>query len=115
MDISGFLCVFVVLVIPCAIWVGFDASKRPGLSWDWAIGVLFFGIIVLPIYVFQRRKYPVAVDSVLPPAGWYQDPDNPQLQRWWDGNGWNEHRRQAPALHAPAQPAGSPQEPHGTA
>lgn len=24
-------------------------------------------------------------------AGWYVDPDDPGLTRWWDGSGWTEH------------------------
>lgn len=27
-----------------------------------------------------------------PPAGWYADPQGPGQQRWWDGNGWTDHR-----------------------
>jgi membrane protease YdiL (CAAX protease family) len=26
-----------------------------------------------------------------PPAGWYPDPDNPDLARYWDGKGWTEY------------------------
>ncbi len=25
------------------------------------------------------------------PAGWYSDPNNGQLQRYWDGTIWTEH------------------------
>lgn len=25
------------------------------------------------------------------PPGWYQDPQNPALQRWWDGHQWTSH------------------------
>ncbi|RPA65959.1 DUF2510 domain-containing protein [Gordonia oryzae] len=25
------------------------------------------------------------------PAGWYPDPVNPALQRYWDGVRWTEH------------------------
>lgn len=28
-----------------------------------------------------------------PPAGWYQDPDIPSQQRWWDGDTWTQHKR----------------------
>jgi hypothetical protein len=31
-----------------------------------------------------------------PPAGWYADPSAPSQQRWWDGERWTEHARQAP-------------------
>lgn len=30
----------------------------------------------------------------LPPAGWYDDPTDAAMQRWWDGDKWTEHRRQ---------------------
>lgn len=26
------------------------------------------------------------------PAGWYPDPANPAVGRWWDGSAWTEHR-----------------------
>ncbi|KRE38367.1 hypothetical protein ASG73_05295 [Janibacter sp. Soil728] len=29
-------------------------------------------------------------------AGWYQDPDNQGQIRYWDGNGWTEHRQATP-------------------
>lgn len=32
------------------------------------------------------------------PPGWYPDPNNATLQRWWDGTTWTEHT-------APAAPA----------
>lgn len=33
-----------------------------------------------------------AVQSVTAPAGWYPDPDDANLQRYWDGSAWTEHR-----------------------
>lgn len=27
------------------------------------------------------------------PPGWYPDPQDRQLQRWWDGQGWSPHVR----------------------
>lgn len=41
---------------------------------------------------------------MMPPAGWYPDPQRPGLQRWWDGAQWV------------GQPVASPQQPlYGTA
>lgn len=28
-----------------------------------------------------------------PPPGWYDEPDSPGRERWWDGEQWTEHRR----------------------
>lgn len=33
---------------------------------------------------------------VTPPAGWFLDPERPDLLRWWDGTAWTEHRIQKP-------------------
>ena len=35
--------------------------------------------------------------SVTPPAGWFLDPENPEFNRWWDGNQWTDHRVQRSA------------------
>lgn len=37
-----------------------------------------------------------ALKNVIP-DGWYQDPANPAMQRWWAGKEWTEHVRYAPA------------------
>jgi Protein of unknown function (DUF2510) len=34
-----------------------------------------------------------------PPPGWYTEPSNPFLHRWWDGSAWTQHT-------APAQGSG---------
>lgn len=36
-----------------------------------------------------------------PPAGWYQDPEQPAQQRYWDGASWTEHRQPAPPVSTP--------------
>lgn len=36
------------------------------------------------------------------PAGWFPDPDNAALLRYWDGRAWTEHR--APATAPPTHP-----------
>jgi hypothetical protein len=37
-----------------------------------------------------------ALKNVIP-DGWYEDPANPAMQRWWAGKQWTEHVRYAPA------------------
>ena len=39
----------------------------------------------------------------LPPAGWFTDPENPLVQRWWDGAAWSDFRQPVP-LPAPTPP-----------
>ena len=45
----------------------------------------------------------------MPEAGWYQDPHNPEQQRYWDGSTWTEHTHDAPfhMSQAPTQAQGS--------
>ncbi len=47
-DLGPYLSAFVFFVIPGAIWVAYDTTKRPGLPMDWALGVLFIWILFFP-------------------------------------------------------------------
>jgi hypothetical protein len=53
------------------------------------------------------------------PPGWYLDPSDSSLERWWDGAQWSEHSRPFTAEAAPAAPqprvaaAPAPQHPPG--
>jgi hypothetical protein len=40
-------------------------------------------------------------DDGLPPAAWYQDPENAGGMRYWDGGRWTEHRTDYLAAPAP--------------
>ncbi len=37
--------------------------------------------------------------------GWYDDPQDPNTQRYWDGRGWTPHRQRRP-LSGPVSPGG---------
>jgi hypothetical protein len=39
--------------------------------------------------------------SVGTPQGWYDDPESPGQQRFWDGSAWTDQRRPAQAAQAP--------------
>lgn len=52
------------------------------------------------------------------PAGWYDDPDRPGMERWWNGGTWTFYRRPSSASAAPAAapwvaPASPPALPDG--
>ncbi len=32
-------------------------------------------------------------DASAPQPGWYADPENPAGERWWNGSGWSDHKR----------------------
>lgn len=57
----------------------------------WAAVDVILGIIWL---VTRKREAPVVfVQPAGPPpgGGWYPDPQNPSMLRWWDGQGFTEH------------------------
>ncbi|MGX4707721.1 DUF4352 domain-containing protein [Rhodococcus ruber] len=39
-----------------------------------------------------------------PPAGWYSDPQNPHMERWWDGTQWGPQSRPRGVLAPPPPP-----------
>ena len=43
-------------------------------------------------------------EGVLPPPGWYADPQNPARERWWSGASWTEfdHRAAKPGIFGEA-------------
>jgi len=105
------------IVVGSSIWVGIDASrlgaKRGTLDGGffdmgplgWFFGVLLFWIVGFPAYIAKRPKYvarsrsqPTTAESLrragevdienLQVPGWYPDPRNPELQRYFDGTNW---------------------------
>jgi hypothetical protein len=48
-------------------------------------------------------------DVTPPQAGWYADPENAAGERWWNGSGWSDHKRDATsAVPTPETPAPEP-------
>lgn len=45
----------------------------------------------------QQERAEDEQPPVLPPAGWFSDPEWPGWLRWWDGEHWTEHRTRDPA------------------
>ena len=41
-------------------------------------------------------------DVTPPQAGWYADPENASAERWWNGSGWSDHKRDATSASATA-------------
>jgi hypothetical protein len=39
-------------------------------------------------------------------AGWYDDPEQPGVLRWWDGEQWTDHRRPVEEAPTPTSPGG---------
>jgi uncharacterized membrane protein len=48
--------------------------------------------------------------TTLDQPGWYDDPNDPNAQRYWDGQDWTPHRQRKP-ISQPAQRPGVPQQP----
>lgn len=49
------------------------------------------------------------------PAGWYSDPENPGIQRWWDGTQWTEQIQPVPPPSLPTKPPSLPKKKKGLA
>lgn len=40
----------------------------------------------------KKATRPRPAPPPLPPAGWYPDPTSPEIERYWDGDGWDTSR-----------------------
>ncbi len=67
------------------------------------VGALLAGLgLPWAVRRFVREDNPG--QEALPPPGWYPDPANPNVPRWWDERGWGpryappEHEVSAPTL-----------------
>lgn len=52
--------------------------------------------------------------NLMPPAGWYNDPQDQAQLRYWDGDQWTDQTRRVPGAE-PAQPEPAPEQPAGPA
>lgn len=67
-----------------------------GLSpWHWLIlilvGLIVGGVILVVTLTRNRPPAPMGV-----PPGWYPDPQDPALERFFDGRGWTPQTRGRP-------------------
>ncbi|KIP51488.1 DUF2510 domain-containing protein [Leucobacter komagatae] len=54
--------------------------------------VLFLAIVVSAVVLGVRNRRAHRADAGFKPeAGWYLDPADETLQRYWDGSAWTEH------------------------
>ncbi|MBP7973261.1 MAG: DUF2510 domain-containing protein, partial [Candidatus Nanopelagicales bacterium] len=47
-------------------------------------------------------------ESGSPVAGWYADPQDGSMVRWWDGVGWTDHTQSHPGAHSSAVAEAAP-------
>lgn len=68
------------------------------------VAVVVVATIATVVTLYLRKRRLSASDepgSIVP--GWYQDPLDASVQRYWDGAGWTEHEHSA----IPSAPTGS--------
>ncbi|MFT3851620.1 MAG: DUF2510 domain-containing protein [Ilumatobacteraceae bacterium] len=74
-----------ILVVALAGWIGalvwqFGSTRKRVLD---ASPVVAWG--AMPVQAYGGT-----------PPGWFPDPQNPAMLRWWDGRVWTEHRQPPP-------------------
>jgi hypothetical protein len=60
------------------------------------IAIVVFAIVFLSIRGKAEQRKAERFET---PAGWYLDPTNPSIQRYWDGTVWTEHAHPAAPEH----------------
>jgi hypothetical protein len=65
--------------------------------------------------MLAATRYAQEGSTMSTPAGWYDDPESPGQQRFWDGIQWTEHRQPAAAVPPPPRPDAQPSTMHAAA
>lgn len=78
---------------------GFDFA--PFLMLFIALGIVVVLAVVAAVVILSVRKHRAgeADGSATALPGWYPDPTNPSIQRYWDGTVWAEHAHPAAPEH----------------
>jgi hypothetical protein len=109
------LVVFCILVVPTAVWIGFDAAKRDwpkGSSTPvWVLGTLLLWIVVFPFYLWKRGRVPLKGETVPATrmrAAVAPDPRGMAARSYVSGSGAMEHMssgaQRPPSATKPASP-----------
>jgi hypothetical protein len=102
--VSFLLFAAICWVLPIAVGHKIGQEKQRA-GWAWGLLLGWLGVIILAClgpaksvtahHSFQlssgRQALPATVHApppTVPAAGWYADPHQPQMVRYWDGAGW---------------------------
>lgn len=65
-----------------------------GLAIAAAVAVLAV-VVAVVVVILRRRSSSAGPENK--PAGWYADPADTSMVRWWDGQAWTTHIQDKPS------------------